>query len=196
MKSVLVCCVALAIVGWGSVGLAGTTDIATLRSKVTSLSGGSPVVSSPTLITVVYVNNGPSAYTGSGAAKAFSVSNALSVTVDIDEPSKPGLPRLETSLQFTRSFAINIPAAHTDSIVADFGYIPGHAGPGHSRVTCTAQGVNVDPVSSNNQEPASRSFFILANVPVAGIAGLVALGAGLAGFAGRGIRRRRARHAA
>ena len=190
MRSVLVCLVGVAILAWGAAAFAGTTDIATLSSKVTAASGGSPVVSEPTLVKVVYVNNGPNAYTGTGSG------NGLSVTVDIDEPSKPGLPRLQTSLQFTRTFAINIGASHMDSILADFGYVPGHAGPGHSRVTCTAQGVNVDPVSSNNQEPSSRPFFILANVPVAGIAGLVALGAGLAGFAGRGIRRRRARHAA
>jgi hypothetical protein len=161
-----------------------------------------PVLDKTICLRVVVQNLGPNAYIGSepgliaGARgllpnPAGRAGNKLQVSVDIDEPTKPGLEPRPAVGPIVREFEVNI--APGDSIELDFGTVGivlPTAGTNHVSTTSIAQGTNVDPVGSNDTK--IDVFEVLPVLPAvglgAGIAGLVLM----AGAARRAFGRRRA----
>ena len=143
---------AFVVLAWGSVTLAATTDILTLSTLVTNNLGGTPYVNLPTQLDVSVKNNGPDAYTSS------SDSGLLNITVDIDEPSKPGGPSLE-AFHFVTNVNVNIaPGSTTTLHLGNIGYVPHAVGSRTATTNSNATAPNIDPIPSNNS--ASTQFFV------------------------------------
>ena len=137
-----------------------------------------PIVDDPVRIRVRVTNHGPDIYDGTTAPKAWRYptlqGGRLSITIDIDEPSKPdpgAAPAFLTSTTLIDSFAVNI--AVNDTVTLDFGvtsFAPSRAGlHGISALTTPGSG-NIDPVSGNN---LLNSFFVV--LPVTPAVGMWAL---------------------
>jgi hypothetical protein len=159
-----------------------------------------PVLDKSVCLRVVVQNLGPDPYIGAGALLSGDAlrllprttslpGNKLQVSVDIDEPSKPGgMPG--TLAEYSREFDVSI--APGDSLEIDFGTVGivlPTAGTNHVRTTSTAQGANVDPVPGNNT--AVDAFDVLPVLPAAGAFAALTGAIAVSGAAGRALRRRR-----
>jgi len=155
-----------------------------------------PVVDSPVRIRVRVTNHGPDAYNGTTASKAWRYhalqGGRLSITIDIDEPSKPDpdvIQALNPNFVLIDSFAVNI--AVNDTVTLDFGltsFSPRRSGlHGISALTTPGSG-NIDPVSSND---LLQSFFVaLPTTPAVGWLALAILTAALTILTLRKLRQR------
>ena len=138
-----------------------------------------PVVDSPVRIRVRVTNHGPDAYDGTTLAKARRYPSLqggrLSITIDIDEPSKPDpdvIVAFNPGFVLTDSFAVNI--AVNDTVTLDFGltsFAPSRAGLHGISALTTPGGGNIDPVASND---LLHSFFVA--LPITPALGWWALG--------------------
>jgi hypothetical protein len=176
---------------------AAQTDLQPLRSIVNRAPGCTqpPNSVSPICLKVVVRNHGPDAYVGTpgkagGGGGPGITAGQLRVTVDIDEPTKPG-NFLPPSIQatFTRDFVVTIAAG--DSATLDFGPIPfkPQSSVHHVTATTQAQMPNIDPNPANDS--VTTLFTVNSVVPAAGWVGLVAAGTVLALWAVWQARRRR-----
>jgi hypothetical protein len=176
-----------------STALAGNTDIRAIRTIVTDANGAlcttdPPLEGQIVCLSVVVQNLGPDPYVSSKPGLGSIAAGQLQISVDIDEPSKPGLPGVAAP-NFDRSFVVNLAAG--DSIQLDFGPVgwkPPSGGTHNAVLTATAQAPNVDGNASNNV--ANTVFTVLAPLPSAGWLALLGLGTALAAATAWALRRR------
>jgi hypothetical protein len=182
----------LAALGSPSAALAATTDIRAIRTIVTDgpTCSGQPLEYQPPCISVVVQNLGPDPY-GDGSFKGERVEAAapLRISVDIDEPTKPGLPRIQTN--FTQDFLVAL--APGDSVQLDFGQVGLNLSPGlhAAHLTAIALPPNLDPNPAN--DTVDDTFTVLSTTPATDWTGLLALGLGLCGGGALAIGRLRQR---
>jgi hypothetical protein len=156
-----------------------------------------PVEGQPVCLRVVVQNLGPDPYIGTepplgvrhmvpGPASA----GRLRVTVDIDEPTKPGVGFPRTVATIEDDFAVMI--APGDSATLDFGqveYTPPGGGLFEANTTSEAQSPNEDPNPSNNARVTQ--FTVVPTTPAVrfGLAALLAVALGAVAL--RSVARRR-----
>ena len=151
-----------------------TTDLEVIAIDVHLASGGScttqtPEENQPLCVDVEVRNNGPDAYQGLAAG------SELGISVDIDEPTKPGLP-VVAGCTSSALFAVNISSG--GSVVVTLGPLEGGCNPTiggtHSiRATATARGSNSDPITGNNSLDAT--FTVIGVYPAMGPWGILIL---------------------
>jgi hypothetical protein len=193
MKAGVRIAMGLVVVLWAAAAGAQSTDLKAIRTIVTDapLCAGSPVQNQQACISVVVQNLGPDVYGGESAKPANPTAGALRVSVDIDEPTKPGLPGVDAG-PFVQDFLVTL--APNDSIQLDFGpvgFVPASGGTHSAQLTVIALAPHTDPNPLNDQ--AVTVFNVVPVFPATGRTALVALAALLVGGAWLGARRLRSR---
>jgi len=193
MKARVPVSMGLVVMLWAAAAGAQSTDLKAIRTIVTQapLCSGSPVQHQQVCISVVVQNLGPDVYGGGSAKTASPTAGLLRVSVDIDEPTKPGLPEVEAG-PFVQDFLVTL--APNDSIQLDLGpvsYYPPSGGPHSAQLTAIALAPHTDPNPLNDQ--AVTVFNVLPVFPATGRVALAALAALLVGVAWIGARRLRSR---
>lgn len=170
------------------------TDLEPLRTIVTRADGCTlqPECTSHVCLRVVIKNNGPATYGGAfkPGDRSRIASDLLRVTVDIDEPGKPGIGELpEVRATFTQDFSVTI--LPMDSVTVDFGVVGFIPAGGTHKAVATVQALPpyIDPNAANNEK--TTIFSAGCDLPATGRLGLAAAIAALAGLATWQLRRRR-----
>ena len=190
-----------------AVALAGVADIQVISTDFTHFTGDffclpGVISGNPTCISVTIRNGGPDPYQGSAsAAKVASlVVSRLKITVDIDEPTKPGSIVTVSDSSFTGTIP---PGGSVVISFANHGYVPGiTTGTRNYTTTATPGPGNTDPNLANNV--AHGQFFVSRvggggglgeRLSTTGGAALVAIASALLAAGGWRLRRIRARGA-
>ncbi|MFQ5600962.1 MAG: hypothetical protein ACE5G2_10480 [Candidatus Krumholzibacteriia bacterium] len=183
----------LVILGVGTSFAQNQTDLQTIETIIDRPGQHAAVIGDSVRIRVFVKNLGPDPYDGTTkpGSGLYIAGGGAGATVDIDEPSKPGILAVPV-FSITDSFAVNI--AVDETVTLDFGivgFVPGTVGL-HSHTTTVTAGVgNIDADLSNNQITGTFPVGRPTEVPVVGWLGLAAIAAAAAGAAARGLRRRR-----
>jgi hypothetical protein len=164
-----------------------------LRGQITTCVPKAAIVGHPACCEVVVQNLGPDPYdgVGPGAFKSLLAPGRLGISVDIDEPTKPGIEPILQAYSVYDSFAVDI--APMDSVTLDFGpmsYYPQRAGLHRTTSTAHSTGSNTDPNPTNDR--ATDYLIVIEGMPAAGILGLFGAAILLGATASRSLRRRRA----
>lgn len=175
---------------------AGVSDLRTVRTDVhralnpVTCTAFPPLVGQLVCVTVVVQNLGPDPYMGTATAQQKPLAGQLTITTDIDEPTKPGRDPVRTAASFSESFPVTI--AVMDSAICEFGvvgWIPFTGGTHTASSTVYSSAPNFDPNPANDHQVTI--FFVSAGLPAAGWLGLGTLLLALGTLGGLWLRQRR-----
>jgi MYXO-CTERM domain-containing protein len=178
------------LVGVGS-AQGATTDLEVINILVFDESCTNPPVTGEHLCVKVEIrNNGPGTYDGDPGKPGLASPGNVSISVDIDEPSKPGPDGAIQVDPGARILPVTpIPPGGTLLLTyGPVGYWPYTAGTHHARATVTAL-VDTDPDSNNNT--LTETFVVTSSVPATGPMALALGAAAILAFGLLWLRRRR-----